>query len=178
MRARFLSVLSFVAGILFCFGAVIVLLNGFGAQSVVIAVSALVSLFASACFLVQYFFAKGEILRGGWTVWSIALYAVTGVLLFGCISSPLMRAADLIAAFSVFLGINRISAFLQLKKQSSQKNWTSLLFGVLSALAGGIYFFLPVFAGYLLNFFIALFLILEGIYCGSIWLFTEREKNA
>ena len=178
MRRHLLSALSFVSGILFCFGAVIVLLNGFGVQNAIIATVALVSLLASVCLLVQYFFAKEESIRSQWGIWSIISYAFSGILLFGCISSPLMQAADLTAAFSIVLGMHRIGAFLPLKQHKSSQKWGALLFGALSVLSGSIYYFLPVLSGYLLNFFIALFLILEGIYCGSIWLFAQQNRNA
>ena len=176
MKLRFVSVLSFVAGILLCFGAVIVLLNGFGSAVVITAVSALVLLFSGVCFLLQYFFAKGEQFRGAWSIWMIVLYTATAILLFGCLSSPLLRTADLAAAFSVFSGLNRISAFYQLRKIEKKPNWIALLFGILCGLAGGVFYFLPSPSGYLLNLFLALFFILECAYASLLWL--QNEKSA
>lgn len=177
MKLSFLKILALVSAVVLLFAGVVSIFNWFGSVTAVAMILGLSMLIASACSILLALLVRGDIFGAPWLMRDGVLGVITALLMFSAAAITSERMTVILAMWSVCCGVGRLFGSFSQKKRKEKYWWIFLLGGLLSIALGVAYFYIPAPIDFVSNLFAGLFLIVQGLAMGLLWV-EDQTGNA
>ena len=169
MKLHFLKVLALISATLLIFAGVVSIFNWFGSVTAVAAILGLSMLIASIFSILLALLVRGDIFGAPWLMRDGVLGVITSLLLFSAAAITSERMTVILAMWAVCCGVGRLFGSFSQKKRNGKYWWICALGALLSIALGVLYFYIPTPIDFVSNLFAGLFLIVQGLAMGILW---------